>query len=487
MTEKWYSALVKENLYGIGSQTVMILAGVVFALVFPRLLGPELFGYFSLVFAFVNISLFFCKFGSYEALVKLIPASIVRGSAARCYRFLSRVRYGLTIATSILLFALSDFIAAYLFKKPELGFAIRISTIFMFSYSLYDFYDALFATVKRNKFAFYINLVFHSCRIALPLILYYIYGTYTSVLLGIGLAALMGFIAGLTLKQGLESLKKGTAEVDYKTFGKYFFYGSLGYLGGLLLQWMDSLIVGVLINPTELSFYRVGIMVTGVVWLFIPFSSRVLFALYSEKTEGDEKEKINTVYSYSLRYALVIAFLIMAGIWLTSDFFITLVYGKDYAPAAPILLVLSFLAVESALNATNTPLLYGIGKIDIQTKYYILVGLISSAACLYASKYGVIGIAFALMTVRIISMIGLTFYVLRLLNINLKPTIYGRPIFCAVFTFIVMAFFKPYVSSLPSGIAYGLGIVIFYGILAVASKAVSMQEIKKIASAVMDR
>jgi len=486
MAKNWYSILVRENVYGIASQTLAICAGIAFAVIFPRVLGPGLFSYFSLVFAFANVMLFFCKFGSYEALIKLLPASIVTGAASSTYRYLLRIRYLLSLASSVFMFAFSDSLASILFRDASLSFGIRVGAVFLFSYSLYEFYETVFVAVKRNKFALYVNVVFQSSRIALPLVLYYVYRTYTSVLLGVGLAALAGLFAGVLLERGIKVVREGDGMVDKKTFRKYFTYGSVGYFGLLLLQWMDTLLVGVLVDPAEVGFYRVGVMWMSVVWLFIPFSSRVLFALYSEKTETLEREKINTVYSYSLRYSLLVAFLIMAGVWLTSDYFIAFVYGPEYAAAAPVLLVLSFLAVESSLNAINTPLLQGVGKIDVQTKYMITVGLLAFLGGIYGSGYGIVGVAFAFMLVRTVSMIALTAYVLRVLKAAIRPGVYLKPLFSAVLTFVLLSPLKHLVSSLPTGLLYGFSVVAVYVSIAVALKTVSFKELKKIASALAD-
>lgn len=487
MADKWYSVLVKENMYGFGSQALGILAGILFAIIIPRILGPESFGYFSLVFALANVSLFFCDFGMATTLMKLIPASIVKKETATYYRFLSRLKYALTAISSVLLFILSDFIASGLFKQPELGFGIKISSLFLFSYSLYLFYEYLFVAVKRNKFVFYVNAIFQSSRIALPLILYYVYRTYTSVLLGLGLAASMGLISTLFLKRGLKFFHEGEGSLDYKTFKKYFFYGAVGYLGGLLAQWMDSIVVGIYINPTEVGFYRIGIMWMGVAWLFIPLSSRVLFALYSEKTESREKDKVSTVYSYSLRYSLIVSLLVMVGMWLTSDYFITFIYGQGYAAAVPVVLILSFLALESSLNAINAPLLQGIGKIDIHTKYLIVVGLLSVAGSIYGSSYGISGVAFAVTSIRAVSMLLLTAYVLMHLKIKISAELYLRPVLSTVLTFLILMPFKFVVTSLPLGLLYAFAVVIVYGMLAIMLKVVSIEEIRKIVFALTER
>ncbi|MDD5111122.1 MAG: oligosaccharide flippase family protein [Candidatus Altiarchaeota archaeon] len=487
MASRWYSVLVKENAYGVLSQAIMILAGIIFAIVFPRILGPERFGDFSLVFALANLFLFFCEFGLGSALMKLLPSSVVRKDTASYYRFFSTLKYVLVVASSAALFIFSDLLASSLFRRPDLGLGVRVSALFLFSYSLYGFYDTVLASVKKNKLVFYLNAVFQSCRIALPLVSYYLYRSYVSVLLGLGLAALMGFIAGFLLKRSVRVLEEGRGVLDYRTMKKYFFYGSLGYLGVLFIQWMDSLVIGVFINSTELAFYRVGVMWMGVVWLFIPFSGRVLLALYSEKTESLEHDKISTVYSYSLRYSLIIAFLLITGVWLTSDYFITMLYGMAYEKAVPVVLIMSFLAIESSLNAINSPLLQGVGRIGAYTKYSLLSGLASIMAAIYASSYGILGVAAAITAVRTLFSLLITIYVFEKLKIHPHTAVAAKPVAASFATVIILWPFKDLVVSPLLWIGFVAVVVAVYSLCALVLRALSPSEVRRILSAVRDR
>ncbi|MFH1125635.1 MAG: oligosaccharide flippase family protein [Candidatus Altiarchaeota archaeon] len=488
MAKKWYSVLVKENVYGIGSQVLVVLAGVMSTLLFPRILGPESFGYFSLVFALANVFIFFSELGLATAVMKMIPVSIVRKDTASYYRFFLRIKYVLTILSSFALFMLADYISLRFFKHPELASGIRLSSLFLFSYSLiYTFYDFLFVATKRNKFSFYVNVVFQSSRVALPLLLYYFYRSYTSFILGLGLAASLGLIAGLLFRRNVKVLDEGEGPLDYATLKKYVFYGMLWSLGSMLLQWIDSIVVGVYVSPTDVGIYRIGVMLISVVWLFIPVSSGVLFALYSEKTETNERDKINTVYRYSLRYSMIISSLVMVGIWLTSGYFIKFIYGEAYAAAAPVLLIFSLLAIEVSLNTINVPLLQGIGKIDLQTKYMVLVGLLTALGSIYASRYGINGVAFAVMCIRIVSIMLLTLYVLRNIKLNIDVGVYAKPLVSAVITLLVLHPFRGIVTSLPLGILYAFSVVFVYGLLLVVFRAVSAEEVGKIFSALREK
>jgi O-antigen/teichoic acid export membrane protein len=487
MAGRWYSVLVKENVYGVLSQVIAIASGIIFALVFPRVLGPAQFGDFSLVFAVANFSLFFCDYGLAPALMKLLPSSLVKKSTNTYYRFFSRLKYAVTALASVALYVLSDFIAVQVFKQPGLGAGFKVSSLFLFSYSLYGFYEVVMACVKRNRYVFYLNVVFQSCRLMLPLALYYVYRSYVSVLLGLGLAATMGLAAGLYLRRSVGVLYEGRGVFDYPTFRKYFYYGMFGFLGGLVIQWMDSIVVGVFISPTELAFYRIGVMWMGVVWLFIPFSGRVLLSLYSEKTETLEHDKITTVYSYSMRYSLLVAFLLLAGIWLTSDYFITMVYGPAYAQAVPIVLIMSFLSIESSLNAVNYPLLQGVGRIDSYTKYVLVSGFLSITAAVFASSYGIIGVAAAITVVRTLSSLLLTVYVFEKLRIHPSPSVAGRPLAASFATVIILWPLKTIVVSPFSWLAYAVLVVAVYVACAVAFRALPPAEIRRILSSVRSK
>src|SRR3989338_3847787 len=146
---KWYSEIVTENIYGFGTKIAMLIGGFGTAILFPKILGPEQFGYFALVFSLANLWLFFSNFGIDDSIVKFISSGQVKKNTRAYMEFFSKWKYLLTIISAISLFLLSDHIAIYLFKDPKLSIGVKVSASYVLFYSLYNYYTGIFTGLKK--------------------------------------------------------------------------------------------------------------------------------------------------------------------------------------------------------------------------------------------------------------------------------------------------------------------------------------------------
>ncbi len=476
----WYAKLVTENAWGIAAKLAMFTGGIGSAVIFPLLLGPEDFGTYSVVFSLANIWVFFASFSLDTTAVKFVSASLVRKNTAAYLGFFAKWQLFLSTTASLALYLCSDLVAYCILGDEALAKGIRASALYVFFYSIFTLTSNVFVGLQRNRTVLYSYLVYHLLRIGIPAVLVFVYHDYTVIIGGTALAALAAVLFLVTWLRNTR-YEHGAASLDYGGIKRYTFYGSLGYLGVLLFQWVSSLVVGVFDTVSAAGFYRIGFMWVSAIGLLIPVSSRVLFSFYAEKTERHEKDKVQSIFQHSLKYSLIFSLLAIIELVLASDHFIAFIYGTAFLPAASTLVLLSFLAVEIAVNPVNLALLQGVGRIDVTTVYNLCVSLVALIAnLLVVGVWGMEGVAASNSIIRVAAMVLLTVYVTRHLRLQLPVRIYGAPIAIAFATIIIISPLKPAAPSPLGAISYALLIAVSYGLLLIITKTIDLSDVRRI-------
>jgi len=481
MVKSWYTSILHQNIYGVGIQLALLIGGIGSAILFPRILGPELFGNFALVFALANFWLIFTNFID-QAVIKFVSASRVRKNTKLVIKLFLEWKTLLTIIASLALFLSSSYIANYIFHKPELSLGIKLSSLYIFFYSFYTLTDSALTGLFDNFPVMLAQFIYHTGRVLIPLMLVTLWFSYLSVISGIIIAGIIAL--GITLKALLghyRRYKDVKFKIDAKPIKKFVFYCALTYFGQVLLQWIDALTLGVFRKSAEVGFYRIGMMWVSSTGLFIPISSRVLFAAYAQKYEEKAIMHSRSLFLYSLRYGFIFAFLLITLMLLYSDYLVGIIYGPEFSKSSTILAILSLLSVEILLTSTTKPLLWGVGKVEITTFYTLGIGILMTGLnYMVAPHYGAEGVAFVTMSLRLAGSIALTLYCSKLLKVKLPYTYWLKPMGVSFVLLSIFLPFKESITSLSTFLFSALLTLILYTTFIFTTKALTLKEVEKI-------
>lgn len=475
MAKKWYAYLFRENIYGLGIQAATFIAGILFTVIFPNLLGRDGFGYLSLVIGVVSIALGPADFGASLAVLKLIPEGVKAGIAWKYLRVLSGAKVLLTILVSVLLFLGADLLAAS-YHSPALAGGLRVGAVFLFFYSFLGFIDNVFVALKKTRNSLLMDIVFHGGRIALPLALFFYYAKdYVTSLWGIaGACAIAVMLAAVALMADPHLGRKRRGAIDRAALWNYMFYGFVAFVAYSFISWSDTLVVGLFRPVSDVSLYRVAwLWATATAFLF-PFSQRIFLTAHAYEDEARSRK----LFDRTLKYSFVFSFLMMAGIVLVAAQFLNFIYRGNFDDAYPVMVVLSILTLETALNILNGGLFQGKG--DVRTPTMLSVAtVIAQVALLFivTPAYGLMGAALAVVSVRILMALLQTALALRFISLRIPAAYVYRPALCAVLAAALLLPLRAYTFNLPAAFAYGIALVALYAVFAVVLKAVDLKEI----------
>jgi teichuronic acid exporter len=166
---------------------------------------------------------------------------------------------------------------------------------------------------------------------------------------------------------------------------------------------LQALMIGRLYDSREVGFYTMaqttqqapsGMMAAILNKVGLPVFSSV----------ADEPQRFGVALRTSLRLSMFVLFPAMICIAIVSKPLIILLYGERWLPAAPILTILAVSAAFWPIHLLNLTALNGLGRSDLSFRLSLIKKTILVCMILLMSRYGPLGIAWAVLISGLIAL-----------------------------------------------------------------------------------
>lgn len=195
-------------------------------------------------------------------------------------------------------------------------------------------------------------------------------------------------------------------------FGSYMFLANLLNMASLRLQ---SLLIGKLFAADALGYYTLAQNVQQTPAFFMNgILNRVGLPIFSGV--ADQAEKLLVALRFSLRIALFLFVPCIVGIAVIAKPLIIALYGIRWAPAAPLLTVLSLSAILWPLHVLNLAAIGARGRSDLIFHLEVLKRVVSISLIITGSRWGAIGIAWSVLASSLFAAVTNTWYSRKLLG-----------------------------------------------------------------------
>ena len=462
------------------------ISGYLLRILLARNFTPAEFGLFFSILSLPTLFSTLKHFGAGAPLVKELKEALIKNklnyvkSLINGFLLLELLSYGITI---IILLLSAKYLAIYYYKEPSsLGIIIIliISSFFtIFDVAFYGFYLA-----KKNiRFISFINGLRPLLVLVFAIIAIKLNKTLTSLALSYLVATIIITIINF-IPYSRFSRKIPEKGVKIPGVTKKLFFSGLpvfaGITGSAVLANIDTIILTATRTLTEVGIYNTAIPTASLARQIV---KTVMFLIPPVITELFITDKTRFGFSISRiqKYSIIITipgivFLIIFSSWLLKRFF-----GADYITGSLALQILSFGALFSMIFNINTNIILGIGKYTTYAKISIIIAIISTLLNIILSPYlGINGAAIAntisFITGAIIS--TLIIYKICKYEIPLNETI--KAAISGFIMYLVIIFILPRIISLYWIIISSILGFIIYLILLLITKAITLNEIKKI-------
>ncbi len=156
----------------------------------------------------------------------------------------------------------------------------------------------------------------------------------------------------------------------------------------------DNLLIGYFLGEIALGYYTIAYRILEVmIQLLVGTINQVALPTFSRLQK--ESDAFRQAFLQAIQFTSLIAFPTFLGLLtLTPEIIITL-FGKQWIPSIPVLKILTFMGILSALSYFNWSVFLALGKPYLRLWFSLLNVIISFTVAFWVVKWGIVAVALA--------------------------------------------------------------------------------------------
>jgi len=354
-----------------------IFLGAISSIVLARLLQPELYGVYGLIFAFVGLVGIFMSWGGNFASLSLLSEAYVKKDKQEVKNILTyfvKVTLLAICIIGILSVFLAPFLTDLLYKNSQIGQWARIILLSVFLGIIYNLLIIVLQATQRIKQLTILESFEKFICSLLPIVFVFIgwglvgliWGHFISVFIFLILAI---FLYSFLIKKDklLPSLRQIFSNFRKIEFGKYFNFGFLiaidKNLGGFI-SLLPIIFLGIFAIPQEVAYFKIAFAYITIPFMIMGSISRLLnVQLPKSKTYGLSVLKNHfyktAFYSGFISILLVVPFVVLA------PYLIKFFYGEEYIQSIRLVYYLAIFTAFSGFGVGLGPFYRAVNKMKI--------------------------------------------------------------------------------------------------------------------------
>ncbi|WP_264668240.1 lipopolysaccharide biosynthesis protein [Arthrobacter sp. VKM Ac-2550] len=379
-------------------------------IVLARLLSPEEYGLVALALVLIAYAETLADAGVAQALVYLPRTK----EAARAALFISVVVGGLL---SGIAFASAPAIAGY-FKSPEVGPLVQVLAVSLLATSLSAVPDALLrreldfqritvATVIRATGTGAVTVGFAFAG----------YGAWSLAIGTVAGSLLYAIACWILLPDRVPMQIWRVRRQDLKANLHFGIPAAGSTLLAKLIFDIDYLIIGGMLGAQALGYYTLAFRLPEFVILNVFFVlSTVTFPLYSRAR--NDPDRLRSGYLKSVQIQAVFGVSAGVGLAVVAPVLVPVLFGGRWMDAVLPLVFLALYAAARSLGVGANDVYKALGRPGISIKISLIRLLILVPVLLYATQWGIVGVACAQFCVALVFALGMQIVAAKVLDLR---------------------------------------------------------------------
>ena len=430
-----------------GNTLSTIILGIA-SIIIARLLGPNDYGLYSVVFIIPSLMMIFVNPGITSAIIKFLA----QFRYEKKYDELSDIiRIGvlfelfMSLAIFSITFLLARELAVFLLKRGSTTFLVRIASFVILGQALFAVSNSVFIGLDRMENSAIISIIQALVKSILgPLLIVIGLGVFGVIIGHMTSYAIAGLIGGILVLKLYRGINKSNNKRFFLVLKMMILYGIPLYGSTLLISisgQYSSIILAWFASNTEIGNYSVATKFASLIGLLTTPIATALFPAFSKLSIKTDNEEIKKFVWYSLKYILLLLVPSAMLVITTSKELISILFGSKYILAPIYLVIFSLIFFYSGFNVVLRNFFNGIGRTDISFRATLVnVTILVPLVFILTQRYSVIGLIIS----TIISGITSVSYLFKtaIANYNLKINaceilkIYSIAIIAGIFALI---------------------------------------------------
>ena len=401
LEDSHFSEVLKGGVVSFLIRILTITLSYIFILIVSRAYGAEAVGILSLCITFIGIATFISQFGFETSLVRFIAQFNATGKKdliKECYFKSLKFVVPFSILITIFVFLLSDLLAIYLFKKPQLGKYFLLSSLAITPSVLIAINRGALRGLKKIRESslfergsdFFLGIIFLIGFLVLtpqkpiyPLI---------SMIAGIYLSAI---ISQILWSKYLNSnpANKCLNSISYRQLLNISLSMLIISSMHFIMRWTDIVMLGIFCSEKEIGIYSVAIKIANTTTIMLIAVNSIAGPKFAELYTQNDTYNLKKVVHYSSKLIfwssapLLLIFLFLPQTVLD-------IFGPEFRKGAVALRILTIGQFVNSISGSVGYFLYMTGREKIFQVILFLAAFMNVTInyCLIP-KYGIIGAA----------------------------------------------------------------------------------------------
>jgi O-antigen/teichoic acid export membrane protein len=439
--------VVKASAYNLVSLLVLKFGGLIFTIIIARMLLPELFGVYALIFSIVTIILTFTDLGIDNTFLRYLSDSVGKRNkklSRGYFKYIFKIKCFLIFFSVVLLLIISKYLSYSVYKNPILFYPLLFSCLFIISESLRSFLGNLFIAKKDFKFPVFLDASLQILKIFFSVFAILIFtdslkisGLFLAFFASSFLTLILMFF--VLLKKDKSILFGETKEIDKSKINSYWKYMIFASVSLAFFASIDTLMLGKFVSPEYIGYYRAVMSlvvaiasVFSLTWAFFPVFTQI------------KGSRFHRGFNKILRYTLILSIPATAGIIFIAKYLIKAVYGNEYLLGTTSLYFLALLIITTPLIGLYSIIFQSKEKPKIVSNavlFSLVANIILNILAIYLFKnnplFIIAGVGLATSLSRALLLGLLIFYAKKEFSFSVKGIGLRAPLFA---TLIMSAF-----------------------------------------------
>ena len=367
--------------------------GYLLRIFIARSLPVDDFGLFYSILTFFSLFFVIKDFGLGSALVKYIPEFMVKGAYGSIWKSIKSsffLQLAIGAALGLLMFAMSDYIAASFFHSQKASLLIKLFSV-----------ELVLAVsfLKMLLQGFQKILAFSAIEsVRIVLIFFFILTTGDPTLMSVAVSYFAASMAiqimmALYVTRHVRGLGNGKtlqgSQKKVMIFGSFVFLGSIStfFIGSA-----DTMVLTYFRSLYEVGLYQAAMSTSQLLLVFASSISVILFPVVSEMWAKGRRNELTTHVEFMIKFVfLFVAFAAVIFIAFP-EIIMDLFLSRKYIDSALPLQVLSFGMIFFSMNVLFSVILNAIGRPKKSTFTMIAVSIFNVAAnIILVPMFGIAG------------------------------------------------------------------------------------------------
>lgn len=349
---------IKNSVNHVSTAVIIKIGSLIFTAIIARLLMPELFGLYSLVFTTIFTFSSFADLGVGTALTLFVSKALAKNDEKKAksyFVYLLKIKILLTVISFAILLTTAKFIATSYYQKP-IFLALFAGSFFVIVLSLINFIEYLFKSSNQFQGVLQKEIFFQIARVLISpliiiLLLKYALTQEMSVLV-VTISVLLPYIItfiffSFMAKKKVDFLKSSSeelAEEDKEGIKMFILPLSVSLILQTILDNIDVILLGRFTNPEFIGYYSAAFNLVSPATAITALST-ALFPIFS-RLEG---EQLKRGLKKSVKITLLMSLCLTILIIIFSPIMVRLVYGEDYLSAINLLRLGALVIIPSSI------------------------------------------------------------------------------------------------------------------------------------------